>query len=136
MVSAGQYEKVDLYAQKTSYVVDYPSIVLQLVQENATAQAVELTTRLMQNESGPLLDMAQLMELFLTHNLVQETTAFLLEALKDNRSEEGPWQTRLLEINLQMAPQVTAHCSQSCDTDSCVLIGCKYHFRERHIFTL
>lgn len=33
-------------------------------------------------------------------SLVQETTAFLLEALKNNRKEEGYLQTKLLEINL------------------------------------
>ena len=33
-------------------------------------------------------------------SLVQETTAFLLEALKNNKKEEGYLQTKLLEINL------------------------------------
>ena len=38
--------------------------------------------------------------------MVQPCTAFLLEALKHNRPEEGLLQTRLLEMNLQAAPQV------------------------------
>ena len=37
---------------------------------------------------------------------IQEATAFLLEALKANRPEEGLLQTKLLEINLQTAPNV------------------------------
>lgn len=41
-------------------------------------------------------------------SLVQETTAFLLEALKNNKKEEGYLQTKLLEINLLGgSPQVT-----------------------------
>lgn len=40
-------------------------------------------------------------------NLVQQCTSFLLDALKNNRPSEGPLQTRLLEMNLMHAPQVT-----------------------------
>jgi clathrin heavy chain len=39
-------------------------------------------------------------------NLIQQATSFLLDALKNNRPEQGPLQTRLLEINLLHAPQV------------------------------
>jgi clathrin heavy chain len=39
-------------------------------------------------------------------NMVQQCTAFLLDALKHNRPTEGPLQTRLLEMNLMSAPQV------------------------------
>merc|ERR1712226_1172425 len=35
-----------------------------------------------------------------------QCTAFLLDALKNNRPSEGPLQTRLLEMNLLAAPQV------------------------------
>ena len=38
--------------------------------------------------------------------MVQQCTAFLLDALKNNRPSEGPLQTRLLEMNLMAAPQV------------------------------
>ncbi|VDP46797.1 unnamed protein product [Soboliphyme baturini] len=39
-------------------------------------------------------------------NLVQQCTSFLLDALKNDRPEDGPLQTRLLEMNLLSAPQV------------------------------
>lgn len=39
-------------------------------------------------------------------NMVQQATAFLLEALKGNLPEHGHLQTRLLEMNLLQAPQV------------------------------
>ncbi len=38
--------------------------------------------------------------------MVQETTSLLLDVLKGNKPEEGPLQTRLLEVNLMQAPQV------------------------------
>ena len=37
---------------------------------------------------------------------MQETTAFLLQALKGNLVNEGHLQTKLYEINLMSAPQV------------------------------
>jgi clathrin heavy chain len=38
--------------------------------------------------------------------MVQAATAFLLDALKENKPEQGHLQTRLLEMNLMNAPQV------------------------------
>lgn len=38
--------------------------------------------------------------------LIQQATAFLLEALKENREDQGHLQTRVLEMNLMHAPQV------------------------------
>lgn len=39
-------------------------------------------------------------------NMIQQATSFLLDALKDNKPEQGHLQTRLLEMNLVHAPQV------------------------------
>nr|CAG4635257.1 EOG090X0064 [Artemia franciscana] len=60
---------------------------------------------LVQDEE-PLADVSQVVDIFLENNLIPQCTAFLLEALKNNRPTEGPLQTRLLEINLLSAPQV------------------------------
>lgn len=38
--------------------------------------------------------------------MIQQCTAFLLDALKNNRPAEANLQTRLLEMNLMHAPQV------------------------------
>ncbi len=46
------------------------------------------------------------MDVFLEQNLIQQCTAFLLDALKNNREDQGHLQTRLLEMNLMQAPQV------------------------------
>ena len=42
-------------------------------------------------------------------NQVQACTSFLLDALKNNRPSEASLQTRLLEMNLMTAPQVSVH---------------------------
>ena len=42
----------------------------------------------------------------MSQNMIQPATSFLLDALKDNKPEQAPIQTRLLEMNLVHAPQV------------------------------
>jgi clathrin heavy chain len=45
-------------------------------------------------------------DIFMAQNMIQPATSFLLDALKENKPEQGPLQTRLLEMNLLHAPQV------------------------------
>jgi hypothetical protein len=48
----------------------------------------------------------QVVDIFMSQNMIQPATSFLLDALKENKPEQGPLQTRLLELNLVHAPQV------------------------------
>jgi clathrin heavy chain len=50
--------------------------------------------------------MTQVVDIFMSQNMIQPATSFLLDALKDNKPEQGHLQTRLLELNLVHAPQV------------------------------
>jgi clathrin heavy chain len=53
-----------------------------------------------------LVDIERVVDVFQSQGMVQPATAFLLDALKDNKPEQGHLQTRLLEMNLLNAPQV------------------------------
>lgn len=53
-----------------------------------------------------MADLTQIVDVFREQNLIQQCTAFLLEALKQNREDQGHLQTLLLEMNLMQAPQV------------------------------
>ena len=68
-------------------------------------QGVQFAQMLVQDEE-PLADINQIVDVFMETNMIQQCTAFLLDALKANRPAEGPLQTRLLEMNLMYAPQV------------------------------
>ena len=57
-------------------------------------------------QTPPPLDVNVVADLFLQRNMVREATAFLLEALAADKPEQGPLQTKLLEINLITNPQV------------------------------
>ncbi|KAF8210229.1 armadillo-type protein [Mycena galopus ATCC 62051] len=49
---------------------------------------------------------AVVVDVFMSQNMIQPAKSFLLDALKDNKPEWGPLQTRLLEMNLLRTPQV------------------------------
>ncbi len=103
----GEFDKIVTYATKVGYRVDYSMMLQHLVRSNP-AGAVEFAKKLVNNESGQqLIDATTVTDVFVGMNLLREATAFLLDALKSNRKEEGFLQTRLLEINLRGGmPQV------------------------------
>jgi len=101
----GQYDKIVAYATKVGYTPDYAQILSQVLAANPDA-AVKFATMLLTNPSGPLVDPNSVIDAFLAKNAVPQITTVLLEALKANRADQGPLQTRVLEINLKAAPQV------------------------------
>lgn len=73
---------------------------------NAQA-AVGLAKMITNRDNGPpKAQIDQIVNVFLEFNKLQECTAFLLEALKGNRQDEGHLQTKVFEINLMSAPNV------------------------------
>jgi len=82
------------------------AILRQIMPVNAQA-AVGLAKLVTNRDSGqPKAQTDQVVNVFLEFNKIQECTAFLLEALKGNRADEGHLQTKLFEINLMSAPNV------------------------------
>ncbi|XP_019869256.2 clathrin heavy chain [Aethina tumida] len=100
----GQFQKIVLYAKKVSYTPDYIFLLRQVMRSNPD-QGATFAAMLVADEE-PLADINQIVDIFMEQNMVQQCTAFLLDALKNNRPTEGHLQTRLLEMNLMSAPQV------------------------------
>ncbi|XP_075219017.1 clathrin heavy chain [Lycorma delicatula] len=100
----GQFQKIVLYAKKVGYTPDYIFLLRNVMRINAD-QGVAFAQMLVQDDE-PLADINQIVDILMEQNMVQPCTAFLLDALKNNRPSEGPLQTRLLEMNLISAPQV------------------------------
>lgn len=100
----GQFQKIVLYATKVGYTPDYILLLRQVMRVNPD-QGTGFAQMLVQDEE-PLADINQIVDVFMEQNLVQQCTAFLLDALKNNRPAEAHLQTRLLEMNLMTAPQV------------------------------
>jgi clathrin heavy chain len=123
-VQRGEYDKIVPYASSVGFQMDYSNMLNQLLFSNPQG-ALDLAKGLVNAEGGPLIDIQATAEAFLSSNRVQETTAFLLEALKDNKPEHAYLQTKLLEINLiGGAPQVA---------DAIMQQGILTHYDRPHI---
>lgn len=123
-VQRGEYDKIVPYSSSVGFRMDYSSLLSQLMYSNPQG-ALDLAKGLVNVEGGPLIDIQATAEQFLSQNRVQETTAFLLEALKDNKPEHAYLQTKLLEINLiGGAPQVA---------DAIMQQGILTHYDRPHI---
>ncbi|KAE9401911.1 ARM repeat-containing protein [Gymnopus androsaceus JB14] len=101
----GQIEKIVLHAKKVGYSPDYVALLQHVVRVNPEKGA-EFASQLVNDEAGPMVDVERVVNIFMSQNMIQLATSFLLDALKDNKPEQGPLQTRVLEMNLMHAPQV------------------------------
>eukprot|EP00303_Exanthemachrysis_gayraliae_P005622 CAMPEP_0206005570 /NCGR_PEP_ID=MMETSP1464-20131121/4652_1 /ASSEMBLY_ACC=CAM_ASM_001124 /TAXON_ID=119497 /ORGANISM="Exanthemachrysis gayraliae, Strain RCC1523" /LENGTH=1697 /DNA_ID=CAMNT_0053379013 /DNA_START=54 /DNA_END=5144 /DNA_ORIENTATION=+ len=98
-METGQFDKIPQYAAKVNFSADWGTVIENMVRVNPQG-ACELAQKLATNPNGPQVDFNQVTDIFMKYNCLQQATAFLLEALKGNKPEEGPLQTRLLEMNL------------------------------------
>ena len=94
-----------VYAKRVGFVPDYASLLQHITRLNPDSGA-EFATSLINDETGPLVDAERVVDIFMAQNMIQQATSFLLDALKENRPEQGYLQTKLLEMNLLNAPQV------------------------------
>ncbi|AEO66194.1 88878c0b-bf59-4b83-8599-8676777a870a [Thermothielavioides terrestris] len=101
----GQFDKILPYCAQTDYHPDFVQLLQHIVRVNPEKGA-EFATSLANHEGGSLVDLERVVDIFQSQGMVQQATAFLLDALKDNKPEHGHLQTRLLEMNLVNAPQV------------------------------
>ena len=101
----GQFDKILPYAQQTGYQADYTALLQHIIRVNPERGA-EFAGSLANSEGGPLIDIDRVVDVLQSQNMIQQATAFLLDALKENKPEQGNLQTRLLEMNLINAPQV------------------------------
>ncbi|OBZ66438.1 Clathrin heavy chain 1 [Grifola frondosa] len=95
-----------VYAKKVGYTPDFVGLLQHIMRTNPEKGA-EFAAQLANDEAGPLVDIERVSGRYL-HVAEHDpaATSFLLDALKDNKPEQGHLQTRLLEMNLIHAPQV------------------------------
>eukprot|EP00013_Stygamoeba_regulata_P001571 CAMPEP_0177634934 /NCGR_PEP_ID=MMETSP0447-20121125/3632_1 /TAXON_ID=0 /ORGANISM="Stygamoeba regulata, Strain BSH-02190019" /LENGTH=1733 /DNA_ID=CAMNT_0019136687 /DNA_START=44 /DNA_END=5243 /DNA_ORIENTATION=+ len=105
LAELGEFEKIMQYCEKSGYQPDWNHLLQNLLMINPQG-VLSLTKLLVAAPGGRLVDLPRVVELLIQNNMVQETTSLLLDVLKGNTAEDGPLQTRLLEVNLMHAPQV------------------------------
>jgi len=105
LAETGQFDKILPYTVQVGYHPDWIQLLQHIVRTNPEKGA-EFATALANQPGGSLVDVARVVDVFQAQGMIQQATAFLLDALKDNKPEQGQLQTRLLEMNLLNAPQV------------------------------
>lgn len=127
LAASGEYDKIVPYAREHSFKPDYTKLLQTLVHRNPKA-AQEMASQLVKHPGGPLLQIDAIVDIFMQFHRLQECTSFLLDALSEDRKEQGYLQTRLLEMNLVGgAPQVV---------DAILSSDMLHHFDKHHIATL
>ncbi|KAL6307404.1 armadillo-type protein [Sparassis latifolia] len=104
-MACGQTDKIILYAKKVGYTPNFVSLLQHVMQTNPEKGA-EFSAQFINDDSGPLVDVERVVDIFMSQNMIQPAVSFLLDALKENKPEQAHLQTRLLEMNLIHAPQV------------------------------
>lgn len=105
LAELGHYDLILQYCNGVGYTPDY-NVLLQHVVRINPEKGAEFASQLAKNESGPLISIDRVVDIFQSQGMIQQATAFLLDVLSNDRPEEGHMQTKLLEMNLLNAPQV------------------------------
>lgn len=106
LLQRGEYSKVLKYCEKVNFQANYLDLFRKLVMvspDDAVKFAIELNEK-----PTTKLDANVVVDVFIQASMIKHATAFLLDVLKDDKLEDGPLQTRLLEINLRYSPPQVA----------------------------
>jgi clathrin heavy chain len=105
LAELGQFDQILPYTKESGYTPDFTVLLQHIVRVNPEKGA-EFASALAKDENGPLVDINRVVDIFQSQGMIQQATAFLLDALAGDRPEQGDLQTKLLEMNLLNAPQV------------------------------
>lgn len=103
LAELGQFDKILPFCEKVSYTPNFTVLIQNILRVNPD-KAAEFAVSLLQSQ--PDLNVQQIADIFFCQNYIQQATAFLLDALKEDKPADGQLQTKLLEVNLLHAPQV------------------------------
>lgn len=105
LIMRGDHERILQYCEKVQYQPNHTDVFRKLCTVNPDA-AVKYAIRV--HEKGEPIDPNFVVDTFTQGRLIKNATAYLLEILKDDKPEDGPLQTKLLEINLLFSPITVA----------------------------
>ena len=88
------------YCQVNHFAPNFPLLLQSLIAAGNAKAAQDMASQLVKNESGPMIEINAVVDLFAQYNRLQECTSFLLDVLSGDKQEQGYLQTRLLEMNL------------------------------------
>ena len=108
LAQLSQFEELLRYVDSVSdsFTPDWLNLIVNVMRIDPSA-AVKLAIMVYRHDDQHFgVDADDVVTIFLNNNLVQQATEYMLDFLRENEPHMGPLQTRLLEVNLRVYPQV------------------------------
>ena len=99
----GRLQEASEYAGRVGFQIDYTEQIRSMVDMNPEGALKFAKSVWEKNKS---LNIHQIADLFLQRNRHQEFTSLLFDCMRDNKPEDANYQTKVLEINIVIAPQI------------------------------
>jgi clathrin heavy chain len=122
LLDQGRADRVPEYCQKVGVKLDI-AVVARVLDKDPDA-AAELVGQMISGGTIVTEEVAAIVDMLIDRGLAKQATAVLLQLAKEDDPEHGRLQTRCLEINLRMVPQVA---------DAIFSFGLFKHFDRDHI---
>lgn len=103
MMEMGLSEQAMEFAGKTGTPIDMGATLNSMIDTNPEG-AIKLAKGLWEKNKDT--NVHQIADMFLRRNRIQEFTSLLFDCMRKNLPEDGPYQTKVLELNMMTAPQV------------------------------
>ncbi len=108
LAETGQFDQIIPYCKKTGYQPNFLNIMKKILDAGLTEKAVEFGKMVCNRGEGgkgtPAVPLAAVFDLFMQYNKVAELTQIMVDALEGNKPEDGPLQTKLLELCISRDP--------------------------------
>lgn len=98
--SAGQFDKIFPYCQQQNYKPDWVALLKNIIAVNPAGAAGLCKVICNRNTGTVLIDINQVVEIFVSRQKIQDLTTFMVEYLNKNLPEDAYLQTKILELNL------------------------------------
>lgn len=99
----GRMDDANRYAQSKGIPIDYSETLRSMMDVNPEG-ALKYAKSLYEKDKS--LNVHQIADMFLQRNRIQEFTSLLFDCMRDNKPEDARYQTKVLEVNIMIAPQI------------------------------
>lgn len=99
----GRLQEASDYAGQVGFEIDYTEQLRNMIDINPEG-ALQFAKKIYERNKN--LNVHQIADLFLQRNRIQEFTSLLFDCMRENRPEDANYQTKVLEVNIMIAPQI------------------------------
>lgn len=99
----GRVDEAMKYAAQNGVQVNVAESLRSMIDINPEG-ALQYAKSLYQKDKN--INVREIADLFLQRNRIQEFTSLLFDCMRENRPEDANYQTKVLEVNIMLAPQI------------------------------